>query len=433
VSTELILQNITYKKTHRLMKSRQNFFKIFASKIDNSGNNIALIIVKIRRFKEINTTYGFRKGDAYLDYVEEHIKKILRPADIIARIGDNEFGLLLPDLNNTSHALLAANKIISEFKHAVDINGSKISPKLVMGIAAKPDHGNSMDELLHAATLALQLAEKNNEDYLLHQVSSSDMPPSLMLENEIQFALDDDEFTLFCQPKINLESGKLYGGESLIRWNSKKYGFVNTQYFIDILEGSSSLMPVTNWVLNVALRQCLLYQKIFPGFSVAVNLSPSLLTNRSIVEVVSNAVNIWSVSPCSLILEVTEGAMMMNPKRSLEILHEFHQLGFGVSIDDFGTGYSSLAYLKNLPADEIKIDKSFVMNMATDKKDSSIVKAAVNLAHTLDLKIVAEGVEDEKTLDLLTAMGCDYAQGYYMAKPMPSNDLITWIQASKWG
>jgi len=414
------------------MKSRQNFFNVFDSIIENSGNNIAFIIVKIRRFKEINTTYGFRKGDAYLDYVEQHIKKILRPVDVVSRIGDNEFGLLLPDLNNTSHALLAANKIISEFKHTVDINGSKISPKLVMGIAAKPDHGNTLDELLHAATLALQAAEKNNEDYLLHKVSSSDMPPSLMLENEIQFALDDDEFSLFCQPKINLDSGKLYGGESLIRWNSKKYGFINTQYFIDILEGSSSLMPVTSWVLNGALRQCLRYQEIFPGFSVAVNLSPSLLTNRNIVEVVSHAASIWSVDPSSLILEVTEGAMMMNPKKSLEILDEFHQLGFGVSIDDFGTGYSSLAYLKNLPADEIKIDKSFVMSMANDKKDESIVKAAVNLAHTLGLKIVAEGVEDKKTLDLLSAMGCDYAQGYFMAKPMPCSDLINWMQDSEW-
>ncbi len=414
------------------MKSRQEFFNNISSFIDSNENNIAFIIIKIRRFNEINTTYGFKKGDKYLIYVEEKLQEILRPDDLVARIGDNEFGVLLPALNNTSHALLAANKITSEFKHAVDIDGSQLSPKIVMGISAKPDHGTTFDELLHAATLALQHAEKNNDDYLLHQLTDHDMPPSLMVENEIQPALDDDEFSLFCQPKINLQSGKVYGGEALIRWHSKKYGFVNTQYFIDILEGSSSLVPVTNWVLNVAIRQGLRYQDIIPGFSVAVNLSPSLLTNRSIVEIVSNAVNIWSIKPASLILEVTEGAMMMNPKKSLEILNEFHQLGFGVSIDDFGTGYSSLAYLKNLPADEIKIDKSFVMNMANDKKDTSIVKAAVDLAHTLDLKIVAEGVEDEKTLDILTEMGCDYAQGYYMAKPMPCDDLMKWMQDSKW-
>lgn len=414
------------------MTSRQEFFNTISTLISSDNENAAFIIIKIRRFKEINTTYGFEKGDRYLNFVEEKLQAMLRAKDLIARTGDNEFSILLPALNNTSHALLAANKIASEFKHAVDIDGSKISPKIVMGISAKPDHGTTFDELRHAATLALQHAEKNNEDYLLHEATSSDMPPSLMLENEIQSALDDDEFSLFCQPKIDLKSGSLYGGEALIRWNSKKYGFINTQYFIDILEGSSSLVPVTNWVLNVALRQCLRYQQIHPGFSVAVNLSPSLLTNRSIVEVVSNAVSIWSVNPSSLILEVTEGAMMMNPEKSLEILNEFHQLGFGVSIDDFGTGYSSLAYLKDLPADEIKIDKSFVMNMADDKKDASIVKAAVDLAHTLGLKIVAEGVEDEKTLDILSEIGCDYAQGYYMAKPMPCDDLMTWIQDSDW-
>ena len=414
------------------MKSRQKFFSTISSKIEESDKNVAFLIVKICRFKEINTTYGFNKGDAYLAYVEKKLKQIMRPGDFVGRIGDNEYGILLPALNNTSHALLAANKIISEFNHAVDIDGCKISPKLVLGIAVKPVHGDTLDMLLHAATLALQLAEKNNEDYLLHQVSSDNLPSSLILENEIQFALDDDEFSLFCQPKINLESGKIYGGESLIRWNSKKFGFVNTQYFIDVLEGSRSLMPVTNWVLNGALRQCIRYQNILPGFTVAVNLSPSLLTNRSIVEVVANAVNIWSIDPSSLILEVTEGAMMVNPVKSFEILHEFHQLGFGISIDDFGTGYSSLAYLKQLPADEIKIDKSFVMNMANDKKDESIVKAAIDLAHTLGLKIVAEGVEDEKTMDLLSNMHCDYVQGFYVSKPMPCDDLIDWMQESKW-
>jgi len=414
------------------MNSRHEFFENVSPQVIASDKNIALLIVKICRFKEINTTYGFSKGDKFLEVVNKKLKALLRPADVVGRIGDNEFGLLLPALKNSSHALLAANKIISELQGTIDIDGAMISPKVVLGIAVKPEHGGSLEELLHSATLALQLEESNNEDYMLHQTSKDEMPPSLMLENEIQFALEDDEFTLFCQPKIDVKTRKLYGGESLIRWNSKKYGFINTQYFIDILEGSRSLMPVTNWVLNGALRQCLKYQKLVPDFTIAVNLSPSLLTNQSIVDIISSAVNIWDVQPSSLVLEVTEGAMMKNPKKSMEILDEFHQLGFGVSIDDFGTGYSSLAYLKNLPADEIKIDKSFVMNMANDKKDESIVKAAVDLAHTLDLKIVAEGVEDEKTLDLLSDMGCDYAQGFYMAKPMPSEELIVWMGNSKW-
>ena len=414
------------------MKSRQQFFNTISSQIDVAEKNIAFIILKVCRFKDINTTYGFSTGDEYLEHVKGRLKQILRPADLFCRIGDNEFGLLLPALNNTAHALLAASKIISEFKHPIDIGGVTISPKMVLGISVKPDHGHTLDDLLHAATLALHLAETNNEDYLLHQVSNDESPSGLILENELQFALDNDEFSLFCQPKINLESRNIFGGESLIRWHSEKYGFINTQYLIDVLESSRSLMPVTNWVLHSALRQCIQYQKIIPDFTIAVNLSPSLLSNRTIVDVISSTVNIWSINPSSLILEVTEGAMMTNPRKSLEILNEFHQLGFGVSIDDFGTGYSSLAYLKNLPADELKIDKSFVINMAKDRKDESIVKAAIDLAHTLGLITVAEGVEDEKTLDLLSNMGCDHVQGYYVAKPMPFDDFVLWIKNSTW-
>lgn len=305
------------------MKSRQEFFSTVASHIKTGGKNTALIIVKIRRFKEINTTYGFKKGDQYIKYVEEKLKSILRPDDLVGRIGDSEFGLLLPALNNASHTLLAANKIISDFQQAAEIDGSKITSKLVLGIAVKPDHGETLDELLHAATLALQLAEKNNEDYLLHKVTDSEMPPSLMLENEIQYALENDEFSLHCQPIINLNDRKLQGGESLIRWKSKTYGFVNTQYFIDVLEGSSALMPVTSWVLNSALRQSIEYQKIHKSFRIAVNLSPSLLTNRSIVEVVASSAGIWDIRPSSLILEVTEGAMMENPRKAWRFLKNF--------------------------------------------------------------------------------------------------------------
>lgn len=414
------------------MNARNEFFGNISSKIIEDTNNDALIIIKVCRFKEINTTYGFVKGDALLEYLQDRLKSLLRPKDIIGRIGDNEFAAYLPALKNPSLAILAANKIISEFNCNIDIKGSIISPKIVLGVSVKPDHGKSLEELLHAATLALQSAEAKNEEYSLHQVSSDELPPSLILENEIQFALDDDEFSLYCQPKINLSNKKLYGGESLIRWNSKKYGFVNTQYFVDMLEGSRFLMPVTSWVLNKSFRQCVKYQELFPDFTMAVNLSASLLSNSNIVKIVTNAVNIWAVKPSSIVLEVTEGAMMKNPNKSMEILNEFHQCGFGVSIDDFGTGYSSLAYLKHLPADEIKIDKSFVTNMVDDKKDESIVRAAIDLAHNLDLKVVAEGVEDEKTLDLLAEIGCDYAQGYYMSKPLPNNEMIKWIKTSDW-
>jgi diguanylate cyclase (GGDEF)-like protein len=414
------------------MISRLEFFNTTSSILDVTEKNVALLILKVCRIKDINTTYGFSTGDKYLEYVEGRLKLILRPTDILCRIGDHDFGLLLPALKNTAHASLAANKIISEFQHPVDIGGVLIPPRMVIGISVKPDHGDTLDELLHAATLALHLAEVNDEDYLMHQVSKDETPASLILENEMQFALDNDEFSLFCQPKINLQNQKIYGGESLIRWNSHKFGFINTQYMIDILESSRSLLPVTKWVLNGAIRQCIEYQNIIPDFTIAINLSPSLLSHRTIVDVISSAVNIWSIDPSHLIIEVTEGAMMTNPRKSLKILNEIHDQGYGISIDDFGSGYSSLAYLKNLPADELKIDKSFVLNMVKDENDMSIVKAAVDLAHTLGLKTVAEGAEDKETMALLSEIGCDYVQGYYVSKPLPYDDFKLWLNNNQW-
>lgn len=414
------------------MNSRRQFLDLLESQLIADDNNLALIIVKVCRFREVNITYGLKRGDDLIRYVESSIRNILRPVDQLGRIGDTEFAIILPALNNASHALLAANKISSVLEHTVDIDDIKISPTIAMGIAASPEHGDNMNSLMHAALMAVQQAEQNNESYLLHTLRKDEMPSGLLLENDIQTALDSDELSLYCQPKIDLSTRTIQGGESLIRWFSPKYGQVDTQYFIAVLEGSRTLMPVTNWVINAALRQCLDYQGQLPDFRIAVNLSPSLLTNQSIIDVINNAVSIWSLDPGSLILEVTEGAMMVNPKQSLKILNELHQAGYGIAIDDFGTGYSSLAYLKNLPADEIKIDKSFVENMSTDSKDASIVKAAIELSHTLGLKVVAEGVEDQATMDMLTELGCDYAQGFYLAMPMSFEEFVEWIRSCEW-
>ena len=254
----------------------------------------------------------------------------------------------------------------------------------------------------------------------------------LILENEMHFAYENDEYSLCYQPKIDITKQRLDGAEALIRWHSSKYGLVNTQYFVDILEESSLLMPVTKWVLNMSLRKCLEFQKIVSDFKIAVNLSPALLTDDDIVDVVAGSINIWNIEPSSLVLEVTEGAMMKNPALSMDILKKLDAIGVGISIDDFGTGYSSLSYLKNLPAKEIKIDRSFVMNMLDDPRDKSIVRAAIDLAHNLDLHVVAEGIEQQGMQDSLTDMGCDYGQGYHIARPMPEDALKQWLSESHW-
>lgn len=417
------------------MRQRQDFFQTIDTILnaEDSGGALALLIVKLKRLRDINTAYSIKTADELLSRTEQRLKNILRPTDIMARVGDNEYYLLLPSLINPAHAVLAANKIIEEFKRPFEFDGYFIEPKLAIGISIAGGEESSYEELVRHSTIALMEAESNGEDYHLHEPAPvNDLPPNLVLENEMHYAFENDEFSLFFQPKIDLGARHSYGAEALIRWHSAKYGMVNTQYFVDVLEDSTLLMPVTKWVINTALRRCLVYKDIIDDFTVAVNLSPALLVNDDIVGVAVSALNIWDVDPARLVLEVTEGAMMKDPEMSLEILRKIDAAGIGISIDDFGTGYSSLSYLKHLPVNELKIDRSFVMNMLSDPKDKSIVKSAIDLAHNLGLHVVAEGIETEEVYKSLTDMGCDHGQGYYMARPMDDESMMQWLRESTW-
>lgn len=417
------------------MYCRQEFLKQVDDLLVQARNEkgvLAYLVIKLKRFRDINTAYSLTTGDELLQCLEQRIRKIMRSSDVLSRTGDSEFGMVLPSLNNVSHALLAANKIMHESEKPLKFESHFIEPSLVVGISIANAH-ISHEGLVQNSTIALMEAEKNNERYRLFTPEvDRTLPPKLVLENEMHRAYEHEEFSLCYQPKINIANQSLDGAESLIRWYSSKYGMVNTQYFVDILEESSLLLPVTKWVLNVSLRKCMDIQQVIGDFKIAVNLSPALLTNYEIVDVVSSAINIWGIDASSLVLEVTEGAMMKNPALSMDILQKLDAVGVGISIDDFGTGYSSLSYLKNLPARELKIDKSFVMNMLRDPKDKSIVKAAIDLAHNLDLDVVAEGIEAQDLLDVLTDLGCDYGQGHLIARPMAEDALAKWLSESHW-
>ena len=412
------------------MHLRDQFFSKVDSLLDTSRKDesvLAYLVIKLKKFKDINTTYSIETGDKLIRQLEEQLNSALRPADVLSRTGDSEFGLVLPALNNASHALLAANKLINVCSKPIAVDSVSIEPTLVIGISIA-NYSMSHTDLVQNSTLALMEAESANESYRLYEPElDRTLPPKLILENEMHYAYGHDEFDLHYQPKVDLKKQAAVGAEALIRWHSSKYGFVNTQYFVNMLEESNLLMPVTKWVLNKALRKCEEFQGVLDDFSIAVNLSPALLTNNDIVDVVVGAINIWDVDPKYLMLEVTEGAMMVNPEVSLDILQQLESYGVGVSIDDFGTGYSSLSYLKHLPAKELKIDRSFVMNMMQDKKDKSIAKAAIDLAHNLGLSVVAEGIESEEILQSLTGMGCDFGQGYHIAKPMAEDDFKQWL------
>jgi diguanylate cyclase (GGDEF)-like protein len=413
------------------MYQRKQFLQSTETLLGHDGV-LALLIVKCLRYRDINTVYGIKVGDSYLQQFEQRLQQILRPMDVVARIGDCQYGLLLPSLNNSAHALLAVNKIIKEFHRTFVLGDNQVEPRIVIGFTTVSNGDMKKEPLLQQAEMALLKAENGNEDYCSYDSAEDQPPPRLVIEQEMFSAYEQEEFSLYFQPKVNLLNHRVTGAEALLRWFSPKYGQVDTQYFIDILEDSRLLMPLTKWVLNNALRKCVELREIVDDFTVAVNLSPALLGDVSITDTIVGALKVWGLPPSGLMVEVTEGAMMNDPEVSMHILQQINSTGIHISIDDFGSGYSSLAYLRDLPVNELKIDRSFVINMR-ESRDKSIVKAAIDLAHALGLKVVAEGVETDYAMRSLLEMGCDEAQGYYMATPMPYDELVRWISDSPWG
>lgn len=401
--------------------------------IENEQGSLALFVIELKQLGDISTTYGKDILSELLRRIEQRINHVLRPIDRLSRVSDNALCIALPGLSNSSHAVLAANKIIDEFHQPFVFDSHKIIPKIVMGIST--DSGSDIDygDLISNALDALKEAEKIGEIYRIHVSNKeSEVPSRLILENEMRYAYDHEEFCLYYQPKIDITGQRVQGVEALIRWFSPRYGQVDTRHFVDILDESNILIPVTKWVLNVALRQCLEYQKIIKNFTMSINISPTLLKSEELVEIVVGAVKIWGVDPSSLTLEVTEEAIAQHSGTAPDILSRLSSQGIGISIDDFGTGYSSLSVLKKLPVKELKIDKSFVINMQNDSGDRKIVKSVIDLAHNFGLSVIAEGVETREALKSLLEMGCDRSQGFYIARPMPDKEMREWLIKSAW-
>jgi len=389
---------------------------------------IGVLLVRLHRVKEVQSVFGLKTGSRFVHMVRELIENAMRPVDELTEVCIDEFVLLLPGLKNKAQAILAANKIVDVLSDPLKCDGQTIHPRVSIGIAYSEDSGDSFDDLIRHANIALENARHTDEGYILF--SEDLLPeelPDQLLEQEMHFAYEHDEFALYYQPKIHLADNRLIGAEALIRWFSSRHGFINTQRFIDVLEDSQLLLSVTKWVVNTAVRQCKTIQQHQPNFTMAINVSPALLDDMTIVDLVQNATGIWGLDPASLIIEVTEGAIIKNPERSLSVLHAINELGASVSIDDFGTGQSSMMYLSRLPAAELKIDKSFVINMNSSDNDAKIVKATIDLAHNLGMQVTAEGVENEETMTNLIAMQCDKAQGYYLARPMDFDVLLAYL------
>jgi diguanylate cyclase (GGDEF)-like protein len=398
-----------------------------------SGERVALLVFNLRGFREINMTCGHAAGDAVLRLVAERIRSALRPCDGLFHIGNDEFAVVLTSLKSPQVVSLAAQKILLCIDRDYELPAQVVAVSAVAGGAVFPDHAGDRDALLRSADTALHLAREQEQDFLIYDASLVSREQQLAnLKRSLSKALDNNDLMLHYQPQIDLQRGQVSGCEALVRWNHAEQGWIRPDVFIPVAEKSELIDTLTYWSINVALREWLDFCVECQDGAIAVNLSARLLQSTEVVDLVSRALNIWGADPGALILEVTESAMMSDPETALRVLTRLHEMGVTLSIDDFGTGYSSLAYLQKLPVSELKIDRSFVQHMADRPQDRKIVRSIIDLAHNLDMRVVAEGIEDQRSLDMLVSMGCDYGQGFYIARPMPAGQLSDWLHQAPW-
>lgn len=415
--------------------NRRQFMSELANRLRTEGESacgpLTVVLARVQRLREINAELGFDIGDLVIAQAGSRIQSCLRASDIIASVGNNEFALILS--NNTPAQLESAvARYIARCREPLIIEGKRLRMRIACGIAYANEHGNTASELMCAADTALVEARNRTCGYAVFKAAPSSVATPATMEFELEEGISRGDIQVCYQPKIELATGSVAGAECLARWTSPTAGPVRPDIFIEIAERTGLIIPLTISTLNSALRQAREWPSVNGKLVPAVNLSAQVLSDGQAVDLLIETADRWEVEPGSLTLEVTESAMMADPDQSLKALRRLHERGIVLSVDDFGTGYSSLAYLKKIPLNELKIDKSFVLDMVEDRDDSKIVKAVIDLAHNFNLKVVAEGVETEMVMHMLTAMGSDFAQGFLFGKPMTSADLIQWLQRPHW-
>jgi diguanylate cyclase (GGDEF)-like protein len=393
----------------------------------------ALFIMDLDRFKDINDTLGHQVGDEVLKQVAQRLRTKLRESDTIARMGGDEFAVLLPTVN-AKYAAMAARMLLQALRTPFSVGDQTLDVGASIGIALYPDHGVDVNVLIQRADVAMYAAKHSNVGHAFYESRLDDNNPSrLALMSELRRAVELEQFVLFFQPIVDLTAGKVVGAEALLRWNHPNDGVIRPDMFVPLLEQTGLIRNVTPWVLNEAMRVGRTLREQGMPLVISINLSVRDLQDPFLAETLSEQLQANEVRPEWIKLEITESAVMTEPERSLELLRHLSRMGMGLAIDDFGTGYSSLTYLKRLPVSTIKVDKSFVSGMAGDPDDAAIVRTAIDLARNLGLEVVAEGVDSEETLHRLEELGCNMVQGHYVSRPLTEEEFGVWLRQSFWG
>jgi diguanylate cyclase (GGDEF)-like protein/PAS domain S-box-containing protein len=388
----------------------------------------AVLVMDLDGFKEINDSLGHAAGDDLLVELGRRLEAALRSSDTVARLGGDEFGVLLPHASVPEDVLHAVERMQAAIEDPITLQGLSLSLEASIGIALCPDDGKDVETLLQCADGAMYDAKEEKSGWAFYDSSRVRKDTArLTLMGELRSALDQRELVLNYQPKAVLADGEVHAVEALLRWNHPTRGVLPPDAFIPMAQQTSLIKPLTLYVIDEAMRQSRSWQDDGLRLAIAINLSARNLVDTDFPTQVAGLLERWTVGPGFLEFEITESAMLVDPTRTKMILEQLAGMGIRLSIDDFGTGYSSLAYLKRLPVSEIKVDRSFVMNMDEDEDDATIVRSTIDLGRNLGLDVVAEGVESEQVWDRLKALGCTAAQGHFLSRAVPAPELRAWL------
>jgi diguanylate cyclase (GGDEF)-like protein/PAS domain S-box-containing protein len=393
--------------------------------------NLAFLLLDLDHFQEINDTFGHQEGDLILQQIGKRLCSVLDASATVGRMGGDEFVILLPeaDEQNTREAMVA---IYHVFDLPFLIQEFPMHIEATIGIALSSTHETDFSTLLRQADVAKYVAKHKHSRYVFYQPELDPYTPRrLGLLGALRAAIADGELALYYQPQIDLQTGIVHSVEALIRWNHPDYGCVPPDQFIPLAEQTGLIRSLSAWVLETAIKQCVDWLQRGIQLSMSVNLSAYNLQEIDLPTRIARLLERYALPARYLCVEVTESAVMTDIEQAVAILDQISEMGIKISVDDFGTGYSSLAYLKRLPVNELKIDRLFVKQMITDRIDATIVQSTVRMARDLRLKVVAEGIEDQETANLLINYGCDCGQGYLWSRPVPSQDLELWLAKTK--
>ena len=398
---------------------------------ERSEQNFTLFFMDLDNFKDVNDTLGHATGDELLLQVAKRLLKGIRKSDTVARLGGDEFAILLPEVDRNESEKLAIELHESVTKPFI-INDKTISVGISIGIAHYPDDGVDTVTLLQHADIAMYMAKRSRYAFS-HYDKTSDFYSHnrLVLIQDLPTAISNNELMLYFQPQLTCSDNDIFGAEALIRWNHPEFGFINPEKIIEIAEYSGKIHLLTLWVLEHAIAECRLWHDNKYPINISANLSIQDFNNQLLCDQVEALLKKYQLDAHYLTLEITESGMMENPALSIDILNKFKDMGVKLSVDDFGTGFSSLKYLKQLPVDELKIDKSFVLEMDKNENDRVIVQSTIQLGHNLGLKVVAEGIEHETLLKIVDSFGCDYAQGYLFERPLNGINFLEYLDKNQ--